>query len=60
MRPLYLTIARTLTRIFMRDRQAIFNAVKSGYEQQFQLTWLEPVPFNNTNTFANNALLADL
>jgi len=35
-----------------RDRQAIFDAVKSGYEEQFQLTWLEPAPFNNTNTFA--------
>lgn len=34
------------------DRQAIFNTVKSEYEKQFQLTWLEPAPFNNTNTFA--------
>ncbi len=34
------------------DRQAIFNTVKSEYEKQYQLTWLEPAPFNNTNTFA--------
>jgi osmoprotectant transport system substrate-binding protein len=34
------------------DREAIFNTVKSEYEKQFQLTWLEPAPFNNTNTFA--------
>jgi osmoprotectant transport system substrate-binding protein len=34
------------------DRQAIFNTVKSEYEKQFKLTWLEPAPFNNTNTFA--------
>jgi osmoprotectant transport system substrate-binding protein len=35
-----------------RDRQEIFNTVKDGYEEQFQVTWLEPAPFNNTNTFA--------
>ncbi len=42
-----------------RDRQAIFDAVKSGYEEQFQLTWLEPAPFNNTNTFAMTKARAD-
>jgi osmoprotectant transport system substrate-binding protein len=34
------------------DRQAIFNTVKSEYEKRFNLTWLDPAPFNNTNTFA--------
>lgn len=30
----------------------IYNAVKTGYEQQFQITWLQPAPFNDSNTFA--------
>ncbi|GAC1637234.1 MAG: glycine betaine ABC transporter substrate-binding protein [Herpetosiphon sp.] len=34
------------------DRQQIFNAVKSGYEQQFKVTWLEPSPFNDTQALA--------
>lgn len=34
------------------DAQAILEAVRSGYEEQFQLTWLDAAPFNNTNTFA--------
>ena len=36
----------------LRDRAAIFNTVKSEYEQRFNLTWLESAPFNNSNTFA--------
>jgi osmoprotectant transport system substrate-binding protein len=32
--------------------QQIYDAVKSGYEQQFQITWLQPAPFNDSNTFA--------
>ena len=35
-----------------KDRKQIFDTVKSEYEKRFQLTWLEPAPFNNTNTFA--------
>jgi osmoprotectant transport system substrate-binding protein len=34
------------------DREEIFNTVKSEYEEQFQLTWLEPAPFNNTQALA--------
>jgi osmoprotectant transport system substrate-binding protein len=34
------------------DATAIVDAVRQGYEEQFQLTWLEPSPFNNTNAFA--------
>jgi osmoprotectant transport system substrate-binding protein len=34
------------------DAEAVYNAVRAGYEEQFGLTWLEPAPFNNTNTFA--------
>ncbi len=41
------------------DRQAIFDTVKSQYESQFQVTWLEPAPFNNTNTFAMTQAKSD-
>ena len=34
------------------------DAVRKGYEQQFQLTWLDPSPFNNTNVFATTAEIA--
>lgn len=34
------------------DPQQIFNTVKSEYEKQFQLTWLQPSPFNDTNALA--------
>lgn len=40
------------------DAAAILDAVRSGYEQQFQLTWLEASPFNNTNVFATTADIA--
>ncbi len=36
----------------MSDRQQIFDTVKREYEKQFQLTWLEPAPFNNTQALA--------
>lgn len=34
------------------DAGAIVDAVRKGYEDQFQLTWLDASPFNNTNVFA--------
>lgn len=34
------------------DAQAILAAIRTGYEEQFNLTWLEPSPFNNTNALA--------
>jgi osmoprotectant transport system substrate-binding protein len=30
------------------DAAGILEAVRAGYEEQFQVTWLEPSPFNNT------------
>lgn len=41
------------------DRQAILDTVRSQYESQFQVTWLEPSPFNNTNTFAMTQARSD-
>jgi osmoprotectant transport system substrate-binding protein len=40
------------------DAAAILEAVRSGYEQQFQLTWLDASPFNNTNVFATTSEIA--
>lgn len=34
------------------DAQQILNTVRTEYENRFQLTWLEPSPFNDTNAFA--------
>lgn len=34
------------------DPQAVFNTVRSQYEEQFNLTWLEPAPMNNTQALA--------
>jgi len=35
-----------------KDRQAIFNTVKSEYEKQFQITWLDPSPFEYNQALA--------
>ncbi len=34
------------------DAAAVYEAVKAGYEEQFQLTWLDPAPMNNTQALA--------
>ncbi|HEU5087664.1 MAG TPA: glycine betaine ABC transporter substrate-binding protein, partial [Roseiflexaceae bacterium] len=34
------------------DPKQLYVAVKSGYEKQFQLTWLEPAPFNDAQALA--------
>ena len=34
------------------DGEAVFNTVREQYEQQFQLTWLEAAPMNNTQALA--------
>lgn len=34
------------------DPQQVFSTVKREYEQQFQLTWLDPAPMNNTQALA--------
>ena len=40
------------------DEKAILDAVQKGYKQ-FNLTWLTPSPFNDTNTFAVSKAVAD-
>lgn len=34
------------------DAAAVYAAVKAGYAEQFQLTWLDPAPMNNTQALA--------
>jgi len=41
------------------DPQEILAAVKKGYEDQFKITWLEPSPFNDSNTFVTTKAVAD-
>ena len=36
----------------IQDAQEIYTTVKEGYEEQYNLTWLEPSPFNNTQALA--------
>lgn len=36
----------------MTDPAAVYEAVKTGYEEQFNLTWLDPAPMNNTQALA--------
>lgn len=43
----------------MQDPQKIFQAVKTGYEQQFKLTWLDASPFNDTQALAMTQAKAD-
>lgn len=37
----------------------ILDRVRSDYEKQFKLTWLDASPFNDTNTFATTKAVAD-
>lgn len=43
----------------IQDAQEIFSTVKQNYEEQFNLTWLEPSPFNNTQALAMTQETAD-
>jgi osmoprotectant transport system substrate-binding protein len=43
----------------LKDRQQIFNTVKSEYEKQFQLTWLDASPFENNQALAMTKARAD-
>ena len=43
----------------MTDPAEVYQAVKSGYEEQFQLTWLDPAPMNNTQALAMTNARAD-
>ncbi|MCE1254798.1 MAG: quaternary ammonium transporter, partial [Anaerolineae bacterium] len=36
----------------LQEPQKIFDTVKSGYEEKFALTWLQPSPFNDTQALA--------
>ena len=36
----------------LKDPNEIFSTVKSKYEQQFKLTWLQQAPFNDTQALA--------
>ncbi|MFO7678792.1 MAG: glycine betaine ABC transporter substrate-binding protein [Chloroflexota bacterium] len=36
----------------MSDPQAVFDAVKTGYADQFSLAWLDAAPMNNTQALA--------
>ncbi len=36
----------------IQNSQEIYTTVKSGYEQEYNLTWLTPSPFNNTQALA--------
>jgi len=36
----------------LKDPTAIYNAVKQGYQQKYNLTWLDPSPFNDTQALA--------
>lgn len=40
------------------DPDRVYNTVKTAYERQFQLTWLAPAPFNNTQALALTAARA--
>ncbi len=41
------------------DPQKIWDTVKSEYEKRYQLTWLKPSPFNDTNALAMTKKRAD-
>jgi osmoprotectant transport system substrate-binding protein len=41
------------------DRQKTLETLRREYEQQWQLTWLQPALFNDTNTFAMTRQRAD-
>jgi osmoprotectant transport system substrate-binding protein len=34
------------------DRENVYNTVSEGYEEQYDLIWLEPAPMNNTQALA--------
>ena len=34
------------------DQQEVYNTVAEGYQEQFDLVWLEPAPMNNTQALA--------
>ncbi|MBI9049129.1 MAG: hypothetical protein JEZ00_06910 [Anaerolineaceae bacterium] len=43
----------------IQDADQIYQTVKSGYEEQFSITWLSPSPFNDTQALAMTRAVAD-
>lgn len=43
----------------IQDAMEIYKSVKSGYEEQFKLTWLQPSPFNDTQALAMTQAVSD-
>lgn len=43
----------------MSDPQAVYEEVNAQYQEQFDLTWLEPAPMNNTQALAMTRTRAD-
>lgn len=43
----------------IQDAQEIYTTVKENYEEQFNLTWLETSPFNNTQALAMTRATAE-
>ena len=41
------------------DPDKVYEEVKAGYEEQFQMTWLDRSPFNNTQAFVTTKENAD-
>lgn len=41
------------------DPQAVYETVRSGYQDQFDLVWLDPAPMNNTQALAIPRTLAE-
>lgn len=47
-----------LKRPYQGNAEQIYQQVKTDYQNQYQITWLSPFGFNNTQTLAVNADLA--
>jgi len=43
----------------IQDAQEIYSTVKKGYEEEYNLTWLNPSPFNDTQALAMTKEVAD-
>jgi osmoprotectant transport system substrate-binding protein len=43
----------------LSDPQAVLQTVRKGYDEQFNLVWLEPAPFNNTQALATTKAVSE-
>ncbi|MGH2374387.1 MAG: glycine betaine ABC transporter substrate-binding protein [bacterium] len=43
----------------LADPKAILEAIRKGYKEQFNLVWLEPAPFNDTQALATTKDVSD-